>query len=129
MWNLTGDDILRVKEEIKGRRAAIQARYENELKQLETAIADIETFERAAVNFVLQHKAEDGPAPTIAAPAPAVETVVAEIASTPTGSTGGEAPVEQSAEAEPAPSPEQGGGGQKSSSRWRMRLSTGEVSP
>src|SRR5579863_8533255 len=128
MWNLTGDDILRVKEEIKGRRAAIQARYENELKQLEAAIADIETFERAAVNFVLQHKGEDGPTPTVAAPAPAAETVAADIASAPAGSPGGEALVEQSVEAEPAAGPEPAAG-QRSASRCRMRLSTGEVSP
>ena len=73
MWNLSGDDVQRAKEELKGRRAAIQARYDSEIKQLETAIADLETFERAAVNFVSSFKAEDAPAVAVAEPAPAPE--------------------------------------------------------
>src|SRR2546428_11045080 len=59
MWNLSGDDIQRAKEELKGRRAAIKAHYDSEMKQLEADIAAIETFERAAVNFVSNFKGQD----------------------------------------------------------------------
>ena len=69
MWNLTADDVQRAKEELKGRRAAIQARYENELKQLEVDIGDLETFERFAVKFVADFKGGELPA-AMAAPAP-----------------------------------------------------------
>ena len=117
MWNLTGDDVQRAKEELKGRRAAIQARYESELKQLESAIADIETFERAAVNFVANFKGDEGPSATVADPEPAAEKIVADVA--------GEPP---SAEAGPAAGPEPVAA-EKSSSRWRMRLSAAEGSP
>ncbi|MBV8777165.1 MAG: hypothetical protein JO258_08215, partial [Alphaproteobacteria bacterium] len=34
MWNLTPEYLQQVKEELKGRRAAIQARYADELKAL-----------------------------------------------------------------------------------------------
>src|SRR5689334_3298722 len=92
MWNLSGDDVQRAKEELKGRRAAIQARYDSEMKQLEAAIADIETFERAAVNFVASFKGEEAP-PAAAEPAPA--TAAADTAAEPAG-------VEPAAVAEPA---------------------------
>jgi hypothetical protein len=109
MWNLSGDDVQRAKEELKGRRAAIQARYDSEIKQLETAIADLETFERAAVNFVTSFKAEDAPAVSVAEPAPEINVAdsVVEPAST-------------EAEAAPATEP---AAPEKGSSRWRMRLS------
>jgi hypothetical protein len=58
MWNLSGDDISRAKEELKGRRAAIKAHYDKEMKQLEADIAAIESFERAAVDFVSNFKGE-----------------------------------------------------------------------
>ena len=93
MWNLSGDDVQRAKEELKGRRAAIQARYDSEIKQLETAIADLETFERAAVNFVTSFKAEDAPAVSVAEPTPAPEINVAV------------EPASTEAEAAPPPSP------------------------
>src|ERR1700693_1054850 len=78
MWNLTGDDIQRAKEELKGRRAAIKAHYDDEMKKLEADIAAIETFERAAVNFVSNFKGEDEPSATVAAPEPAAEPVAAD---------------------------------------------------
>ena len=118
MWNLSGDDVQRAKEELKGRRAAIQARYENELKQLETAIADIETFERAAVNFVTSFKGEEASPAAVAEPVPAPETAVANSAAEQTSAA---AEAEQAAAAEPA-------SGEKGSSRWRMRLSNADAS-
>ena len=123
MWNLTGDDVQRAKEELKGRRAAIQARYDSELKHLESAIADIETFERAAVNFVANFKGEDGLSATVADPEPAAENTVAAVASEPPTSA-----EPTSAEAAPAAGPEPVAA-EKSSSRWRMRLSAAEGSP
>jgi len=127
MWNLTGNDVQRAKEELKGRRAAIQARYENEMKQLEADIADLETFERFAVKFVSDYKGVDGPSATVADPRPAAENPAAEIASDESSSTSRETLVAQSVEAEPAAGPEPAAA-QKSSSRWRMRLNSGEVS-
>jgi len=140
MWHLTGDDIQHAKEELKGRRAAIKAHYDNEMKQLEADIAAIETFERAAENFVSNFKGEDEPAATVADPEPAAEPVATADSVTEKTSPAREesspasakTPVEQSAEAvaaaEPAPIPEPAAGG-KGSSRWRMRLSTTEGSP
>jgi hypothetical protein len=134
MWNLTGDDIQRAKEELKGRRAAIKAHYDNEMKQLEADIAAIEAFERAAINFVSSYKGEDGPSATVADPAPVLERVAAasaseqtSLASEQTRSTSLATPVQESAEAEPAPGAEPVTAG-KSSSRWRMRLSATEGS-
>lgn len=139
MWNLNGEDIQRAKDELKGRRAAIQARYEGELKQLETDIADLETFERFAVKFVSDFKPE---APSPAAPHPMSDDVVAEIvaqvtadprdtvpAATPEAAAAESAAAELGAVADAAadPAPE-AAGGQKTSSRWRMRLNAGEVS-
>jgi cell division protein FtsN len=131
MWNLTGDDIQRAKEELKGRRDAIKAHYDDEMKKLEADIADIETFERAAVNFVSNFKGEDEPAVTIADPEPATERGAAGSVSEQSNSTIGETPVEESAEAEPVPQPApepEPVAHEKSSSRWRMRLNATEGS-
>lgn len=122
MWNLNGDDIQRAKEELKGRRAAIQARYENELKQLEVDIADLETFESFAQKFVKDFK--NGDAVTAAVPEAVVEAA-AEPAPEPAAAA---AEVEASASAEPAANAEPAAG-QRSSSRWRMRLNTNEATP
>src|SRR5258708_5968820 len=105
MWHLTGDDIQRAKEELKGRRAAIKAHYDSEMKQLETDIAAIETFERAAVDFVSNFKGEDEPSVIAADSEPAVEPVAADAAGDQSSPTNGEIPVERSAEAATAPKP------------------------
>ena len=122
MWNLSGDDVQRAKEELKGRRAAIQARYESELKQLETAIADIETFERTALSFVANFKGEEVPPATVAEPAP--ETAAADDAGEQSSAEPEPEPaaVSEPAAAEPAAH-------EKGSSRWRMRLSAAETTP
>ena len=127
MWNLNGDDVQRAKEELKGRRAAIQARYENELKQLEVDIADLETFESFAVRFVSDFKGEEGPPAKVAEPSAAAD-VVAEIVGEQSSAAGEDAAVTQGGEAEPAAGTERTPG-QKNSSRWRMRLNTGEATP
>jgi hypothetical protein len=61
MWNLSGDDIAKAKAELNGRRAAIQAKYDGEIKKLESDLAALETFERAAMKFVSDFK-DDGAA-------------------------------------------------------------------
>ena len=127
MWHLTGDDIQRAKEELKGRRAAIKAHYDSEIKQLKADIAAIETFERAAVDFVSNFKGEEEPSATVADPEPVAADSVAE----PSSPTNGETPVEQGAEAEAAAKsasiPERSAA-EKGASRWRMRLNTAEGS-
>lgn len=55
MWNLTPDYIQQVKEELKGRRAAIEARYADELKEVSADLDEIETLERIAYNFAVKH--------------------------------------------------------------------------
>src|SRR5229473_4684416 len=109
MWNLSGDDVQRAKEELKGRRAAIQARYESELKQLEAAIANIETFEHTALTFMANFKGEEAPPAPVAEPGSAPEAAAADTAGEPNS-----AEPEQAASAEPAAN-------EKGSSRWRMR--------
>jgi hypothetical protein len=121
MWNLSGDDVQRAKEELKGRRAAIQARYESELKQLEAAIANIETFERTALTFVANFKGEEAPPAQIAEPGPAPEAAAADNAGE-QSSAEPEQAVAEPAAGEPAAN-------EKGSSRWRMRLSAAETAP
>jgi hypothetical protein len=128
MWNLSGDDIQRAKEELKGRAAAIKARYDKEMKQLEADIAAIETFERAAVDFVSNFKGQDEASAVAADPAPAAEQVVADTAGERSGSTDEAAQIEQNAAAEASPVAEAPASG-KGSSRWRMRLGAAEGSP
>src|SRR5258708_22637901 len=55
MWNLTPDYILQVKEELKGRRAAIEARHADELKSIASDLDDIEQLERIAYAFAVKH--------------------------------------------------------------------------
>ena len=59
MWNITPEDVDRVKEELKGRRAAIQARFEDEIQKLTAELDDIEAFERVATSFAQRHKREE----------------------------------------------------------------------
>jgi len=128
MWNLTGDDIQRAKEELKGRYGAIKARYDSEIKQLEADIAALETFERAAVDFVSNFK--DGPSTTGAdvGAVQAPEKMPADNAGKQSRVTEVATAVEETAETEPAPEPE-ATAAEKSSSRWRMRLNAREGTP
>ena len=101
MWNLNADDIQRAKEEINGRRSAIQARYDSEIKQLAADLAALETFEKAAVNFVSNFKGADGAA--------------AGEASAPAAAADEGAASEPGGDAAPAAA-------ERGASRWRMRL-------
>jgi len=123
MWNLSGDDIERAKAELTGRRDAVQARYDNEMKQIEADLANIEMFERAAVSFVANFKhgeetAAAEMAPAIEPPAIEPETQTAEASPSPAEPVA-EPPAMAAAADKPA--------GDKGSSRWRMRLSATET--
>jgi hypothetical protein len=102
MWNLTPEYIQQVKEELKGRRAAIQARHADELKSLQQDIEEIETLERMAYAVAVKHLPE---AVEPAEEPEAVPEVMAELEGSPV------------AAAPESPEPET-----KGLSRWRMRL-------
>jgi hypothetical protein len=112
MWNLTPEGLQQVKEELKGRRAAIQARYAEEVKSLEADIEEIENLERVAYAFAAKHLADEAPvaAEVEVEPLPEPEPVAAlEPLS--------EEPVVVEGIVD-------GGRESKGSSRWRMRLGT-----
>src|SRR5271165_7481734 len=58
MWNLTSNDLELAREELKGRRAAVEARYTKDIQGLDADLAEIETLERIANAFALKHKTE-----------------------------------------------------------------------
>jgi hypothetical protein len=105
MWNLTPEYIEQMKEELKGRRAAVQARYADELKSIEADLEEVETLERIAYAVAVKHLPEPVPvAPPAAQPAvPAVE--LAMLQPMPVDPAGAEPDAEH-----------------KGLSRWRMRL-------
>ncbi len=105
MWNLTPEYLTSVKEELKGRRAAVQARVADELKAIEADLEEVENLERVAYAFAVKHLTEGEPASSEAAPQERV--VVAALQS-------GSAPADPVA-AEPASE-------SKGASRWRIRL-------
>jgi hypothetical protein len=61
MWNLTPDYLANTKEELKGRRAAIQARIADEIKAIDIDLEEIEALERAAYAFAVKHLPEMKP--------------------------------------------------------------------
>jgi len=121
MWNLNGSDISKAKVDLETRRATLKAEYEEELKQIEAKLADIETVERVAVNFVSSYKGDQ--------PAPASEAEPEKAASSVNGavetkdSISVEKPAENSSEKDDKPAGESAPIEQKGS-RWRMRLGT-----
>jgi hypothetical protein len=100
MWNLTPDYIQQVKEELKGRRAAVEARVADELKAIAADLDEIETLERIAYSFAVKHLPELRPAEAAGEPVE-MAALQAEPAE----------PASLAAEPEP-----------KGQSRWRMRL-------
>lgn len=60
MWNITSNDVQRAKDRLQLRRAEIETRYAEENKALDAEFAVIETFERAASEFMLRHSRENG---------------------------------------------------------------------
>jgi hypothetical protein len=137
MWNLSGDDVKRAIEELKGRRAAIQARYEGELKKLESDLAELANFERFALKIASDYLGDAGPSATGAGASPAAEPAAIDpspakeeapiiVISERSAAPRPEAPVEQGPETDPAGGAEPAGAS-KGSSRWRMRLGAGET--
>ena len=60
MWNITSNDVQHAKDRLQLRRAEIETRYAEENKALDAEFAVIETFERAASEFMLRHSRENG---------------------------------------------------------------------
>ena len=116
MWNLTGDDVQRAKEELKGRRAAIQAQFDSEMSRVEAQLADIERVEHFVANFILNHK-EDATSTLELDPRWAGRETAP-----PTNGAGEQTAAEKITDAAAAPA------ARKRSSRWRRTLSTGEAS-
>jgi hypothetical protein len=58
MWSLTSTELELAKEELKGRRAALEARYAKDIQGLDADLAEIETLERVATAFAVKHKTE-----------------------------------------------------------------------
>ena len=108
MWNLTPDYIQQVKEELKGRRAAIEARYADELKGIVADLEEIEQLERVAYAFAVKHL----PEPIQADPAGEPPVEVAELQPAPVEPPSSEPETASESERQP-----KGG-----LSRWRMRL-------
>jgi len=106
MWTLTPEYIQQVKEELKGRRAAIEARYADELEAIASDLDEIETLERIAYSFAVKHLPDSEPAET------AVEPVVEVAALQPEPAAEG-----MKAELEEVPD-----NGKTGLSRWRMHL-------
>jgi hypothetical protein len=59
MWKISSNDVEHAKETIKVRRAEIETRYAKEKEALDTEFAAIETLERAASEFALNHNREE----------------------------------------------------------------------
>lgn len=101
MWNLSPDYLLQIKEELKGRQAAIEARMADELRDVASDLEDIEKLESVAYSVAVKHLPQlepaDEPAGEFASLAPA----------------GGELPEE--------PTDEPEGEAKTASSRWRVR--------
>lgn len=58
MWNISSNDLEHAKETIKLRRAEVETRYAKEKEALDAEFAVIETLERAASEFALNHSRE-----------------------------------------------------------------------
>ena len=123
MWNLSGTDIEQAKEQLKGRRAAIKARYDDEMKRVDDQLAEIETFERTAVEFVSSFKGEEDPSASVDEPELLTEDPSATAEEVPAPAHN---PVEEHAEA-PAAASVEAAAEPTGSSRWRMRLNGGSA--
>jgi len=70
MWNISSNDVEHAKEAIKVRRSEVETRYAKEKEALDAEFAAIETLERAASEFALNHNREQVQAvPEATAPA------------------------------------------------------------
>jgi hypothetical protein len=74
-WSLSLETVERIKEELKGRRAAMKARYDDELQAIEADLANIETLELAAALFVSRYQPVEPDGSGLADLVPAEEAV------------------------------------------------------
>jgi hypothetical protein len=118
MWNLTGDDIKKAKDELETRRVTLKSEYEAEIKRIDAELADIDAVERVAVNFVSSRKGDDAPLTIVAETEKAGEKEASSA-----GGTAETNPSESSTGKEDKPVVETAPMEQKGS-RWRMRLGT-----
>jgi hypothetical protein len=58
MWNISSNDVEHAKDAIKFRRAEVETRYAKEKEVLDAEFAAMETPERAASEFALNHGRE-----------------------------------------------------------------------
>src|SRR5262249_14453105 len=116
MWNLNGNDIKKAKDELEARRATLKSKYEEEMKQIDTELSDIEAVERGAVNFVSNRK--PGDASPKSGESGKDECSAVDAAAQMKSATDGEKGAESGSESHDKPAAEQKG------SRWRMRLGT-----
>jgi hypothetical protein len=61
MWNITSNNVQLAKEQLQLRRGEIETRYAEDNRALDAELAVIETLERAAAEFMLCHRLENGP--------------------------------------------------------------------
>jgi len=130
MWSITPEDVGLAKEELKGRHAAIQARYDDEIQKLAAELVDVEALERVATAFAQRHKREE---PTVSIePDPIAPLEALPIAVDPAAEAEGmnhfdthaenHGEVEILPEADAPPVTTEAGVVRKASSRWRARL-------
>ena len=111
MWNITPENLKLNKEELKGRRAAVEARYADELKAISSDLDEIETFERVAYAIALKHLPD---ATEVDAPHEPPDPLAALEPDTTESST-------------VASEPEGQLGATRASSRWRIRADMAEA--
>jgi hypothetical protein len=58
MWNISSNDVEHAKESIKLRQAEVETRYAKEKEALDAEFAVLETLERTASEFALNHHRE-----------------------------------------------------------------------
>ena len=119
MWNLSGNDIKKAKDQLEARRTTLKAEYEEEMKRIDAELTDIDTVERVAVNFVSKGKGEPGSAKTEAEPEKDMPSSFGGAADT-KGSSDSEK-AENNADSHDKTS---NGTSEQKGSRWRMRLGT-----
>ena len=128
MWNITPDNVELAKEELKGRRAAIQARYDEEIQKLTAELDDIEALERVATAFAQRHNREEASAsldPDPIAPLEPVPDVPVETNETEHSTdlwSNDHNQVEILPEAVASPVAKDTSAAQRAPSRWRIRV-------
>jgi len=62
IWKITSEHVQSIKEELKGRRAALEARLADALNTIESELDEIATLERAIGTFAAKHLPDTTPA-------------------------------------------------------------------